>query len=446
MMDGLHPTPSEPVARASRLLVVDDHPAALDPIRDYFLTLGYAVDTASDGLMALERVAQTPPDVMLLDLIMPGMDGVEVCRRLKTEPQTADIGIILMTAFDELNLRLDGLRNGADDYIAKPFSMEELALRVALQVRATAARRDLQAVLGREQRKTGYLETVTEVTRQITTLTDGNIDTVCEAVAQSLVDRFGYEYVSIFLIDATTEKIVPQAQAGVLAERMKIRFPLPPEPLGRGIVGHVCRTGQSYLTNDRRTDPYWVPNPFVPELWEHLRSELCVPIGTTDRVLGCLNLESSHLHAFDSSDQLMLETLAGHLAVALTNARLYREAVERGTELTVAYAELKQMHATIVQAEREKAALDTVLQTGLTLSHEINNPLTAVIGFSELLAREYPNRPEFRLILEAGQRIADVVQRLNQLRTVQVKTYLPEIPIPMLDLGLPVESKTGTDE
>ena len=103
-----------------------------------------------------------------------------------------------------------------------------------------------------------------------------------------------------------------------------------------------------------------------------------------------------------------------------------------------AYADLQTAQANILQSERKKTALDTALQTGLTLSHEINSPLTAIIGFAELLNREHPENSEYQIILEAGQRIAEVVRRLRQLKSVELKSYVSDIPIQMIDLDIPV--------
>ena len=91
----------------------------------------------------------------------------------------------------------------------------------------------------------------------------------------------------------------------------------------------------------------------------------------------------------------------------------------------------KQPRRTSSNPNEKKTALDTALQTGLTLSHEINNPLTAIIGFAELLNREHPDNSEYQIILEAGQRIAEVVRRLRQLKSVELKSYVSDIPIQM---------------
>ncbi|MEE2993682.1 MAG: GAF domain-containing protein, partial [Gemmatimonadota bacterium] len=288
--------------------------------------------------------------------------------------------------------------------------------------------RALQQSLRGEQRKAGNLEIVAEVARHITGLIDHNQTQVCETTVRMVVDRFGYEVVSIFIIEHDREHAVLYATEGAFAHKKAIGHLY---PLDKGVMGFVCRSGRSYQADDVRSDPYWVDNPLDQKKSEQIRSVISAPLKFADKTLGCMHIESTRIAAFEESDRLMLETLTGHLAVTLDNARLYQA-------LQQAYADLQTAQENILQAERKKTALDTALQTGLTLSHEINNPLTAIIGFAELLNREHPENSEYQIILEAGQRIAEVVRRLRQLKSVELKSYVSDIPIQMIDLDIPV--------
>ncbi len=125
---------------AKTILVIDDE---RDMVRllDYGLTqAGFLVIGARDGEEGLSAARKHGPDVVLLDVMMPGLDGLEVCRRLKGDPLTASILVLLLTAKSEEGDRVLGLELGADDYLSKPFSMKELVARVnALLRRAEAA-------------------------------------------------------------------------------------------------------------------------------------------------------------------------------------------------------------------------------------------------------------------------------------------------------------------
>jgi DNA-binding response OmpR family regulator len=120
----------------ARIVVVDDEPALRDAVAYSLRSEGYEVSAVADGEAALDLVEADPPDVVVLDVMLPGLSGVEVCRRLR---EAGDIPILMLTARDAEVDRVMGLEAGADDYVTKPFSMAELVSRV----RAILRRREL---------------------------------------------------------------------------------------------------------------------------------------------------------------------------------------------------------------------------------------------------------------------------------------------------------------
>lgn len=143
------PQPAEPAADApqaagskGRLLVVDDNPDLLKFVASE-LSADFTISTASDGHDALALIARENPDVILSDLMMPGMDGIELCRRLKANAQTASIPILILTAKHDVSAKIEGLTLGADDYMTKPFNIDELRLRLVklLSLRRRGAHR-----------------------------------------------------------------------------------------------------------------------------------------------------------------------------------------------------------------------------------------------------------------------------------------------------------------
>ncbi|HLF24717.1 MAG TPA: response regulator [Anaerolineae bacterium] len=113
-----------------RILVVEDDSDILNMLRIYFTSQGYEVVAAGRGGEALDRCRQQLPNVIVLDIMLPDIDGYEVCTRLRTNLRTSHIPIIFLTQKDERSDRIAGLELGADDYITKPFDIEELRLRV----------------------------------------------------------------------------------------------------------------------------------------------------------------------------------------------------------------------------------------------------------------------------------------------------------------------------
>jgi DNA-binding response OmpR family regulator len=119
--------PARPAPAAARVLVVDDDPTVAEVVSGYLDRAGYAVDRAADGPEALARAAAAWPDLVVLDLMLPGMDGLEVCARLR---ERGPVPVIMLTARGDEDDRIQGLELGADDYVTKPFSPRELVLRV----------------------------------------------------------------------------------------------------------------------------------------------------------------------------------------------------------------------------------------------------------------------------------------------------------------------------
>jgi DNA-binding response OmpR family regulator len=120
---------------APKVLVVDDDSTVREVVMRYLVREGYRVEESSDGADALERALADPPELVVLDLMLPSLDGLEVCRQLRL---SAPVPVIMLTARDEEGDRIAGLELGADDYVAKPFSPRELTARVKAVLRRTS--------------------------------------------------------------------------------------------------------------------------------------------------------------------------------------------------------------------------------------------------------------------------------------------------------------------
>jgi two-component system response regulator MprA len=133
-------------AAGARVLVVDDDPQLREALRRALELDGYAVDTASNGAQALDAIGQKRPDVMVLDVMMPYVGGLDVCRTLRARGDR--LPILVLTARDEVGDRVAGLDAGADDYLTKPFALDELRARLrALLRRTTPENEDETALL-----------------------------------------------------------------------------------------------------------------------------------------------------------------------------------------------------------------------------------------------------------------------------------------------------------
>jgi two-component system response regulator MprA len=123
-----------------KVLVVDDEPAVRDALERALRSSGYGVAVASDGLEGLDRVAGESPDLVVLDILMPRLDGLETCRRLRAAGNRTPV--LMLTARDAVGDRVEGLDAGADDYLVKPFALEELLARIRALLRRSAPNAD----------------------------------------------------------------------------------------------------------------------------------------------------------------------------------------------------------------------------------------------------------------------------------------------------------------
>ena len=131
---------AEIVGAARKILIIEDERDILDLVRHYLEKEGFRTRTAADGTAGLAAVRQEHPDVIVLDLMLPGLDGLELCKKLRADPATALTPVIMLTAKAEESDKIVGLELGADDYLTKPFSPKELVARIKALLRRAERR------------------------------------------------------------------------------------------------------------------------------------------------------------------------------------------------------------------------------------------------------------------------------------------------------------------
>jgi CheY-like chemotaxis protein len=142
---------------ASKILIADDNQQNCELLDAYLAEEGYQIDTAYDGQQALDAVAKSQPDVILLDIMMPKMSGYEVCQRLKSDPATRNISIIVVTALAEMGDIEKAVNAGANDFLTKPVNKLELTTRVKTLLELRHVKNELDRLLG-------YMEGVDGIT------------------------------------------------------------------------------------------------------------------------------------------------------------------------------------------------------------------------------------------------------------------------------------------
>jgi PleD family two-component response regulator len=143
----LNQVSTESPAMPPRVLIADDNPQGVELLEAYLAENDYEIRTASDGEETLRQVAEWQPDLILLDIMMPKISGFEVCKRLRANPATRDMAILMITALDQPSDVERAVEAGTDDYLTKPINKTELFLRVRSLLKSRLNKRDLDRAL-----------------------------------------------------------------------------------------------------------------------------------------------------------------------------------------------------------------------------------------------------------------------------------------------------------
>jgi DNA-binding response OmpR family regulator len=142
----MQPSP-DTAARPPRILIADDNPPAAELMEAYLSDQGYELNVVGDGEQALQAVASWHPDLILLDVMMPRISGFEVCKRLRANPDTHDVAVLMITALDQASDIDRAVEAGTDDFVSKPIKKTELLHRVRALLRSRHHKRELERAL-----------------------------------------------------------------------------------------------------------------------------------------------------------------------------------------------------------------------------------------------------------------------------------------------------------
>src|SRR3972149_5173621 len=292
---------------SARILVVDDEADVRDIMRLVLTREGYEVVASPSGEEALAAFEVSRPDLLLLDVMMPGIDGYEVCRRIKGDPRWASTPVIMVTAKMDLQDVVSGLEFGADDYVTKPFFFEELLARVRAALRASAAERALA-------KKHRTLDALYSLTRAATQSLE--LDTVLRETLSQTAAALGMNAGLIHLIDVTTGEMTLAATQGLEAEWVS-RF-------GSVSIGSYPRkaveAGELSIVPDLAADP----GTRDLELTQAgFRGVGMIALSVPGRVIGALSVVSRPVWNLEREEVDFLRAIGRQVGVAIEHARLF---------------------------------------------------------------------------------------------------------------------------
>ena len=293
---------------AARILVVEDNADTAALLRDLLEAEGYDVETVMTGEAAFDALAVTPDiDLMVLDLMLPGMSGYEVIERLRGQPDLAELPILVLSALGSASARVRGLREGADDYMTKPFLPEEILARA----RTLVTRRLLA-------RRTAELEALGRIAQAA--LTAQSPDALLARLAEIVATVFAADVAVVYMVDEPRGELRPRAWVGLAAGSEP-----GPMPLGAGVAATALATREPVLVADRATEDPRVVHALARR--EAFRSVVVAPLVVAGTPIGVLEV-ARRAQRLDPRADRLVKILADRAAVAIQHARLEDEARE----------------------------------------------------------------------------------------------------------------------
>lgn len=301
------------------VLIVDDTRENRLLLASQLKLEGYEIIEAGGGEEGVRKAREYDPDVILLDVMMPDLDGFEVCRILKNDPKTQIIPIIMVTALNRVESRIEGKRAGADEFLSRPHVREELLVRVRTYTEVKRARLRLEEERNR-------LQLLYNISRVISTQLDLNTimtDTLVQTQAA---------------VAATKGNIILLDKAGNVYHRFMIRAGSPVQVseyiaqavMKQGLGGWLLEYKQSEIIQDITQDARWIR---LPDDQDERGAAIGIPLTGPDRIEGILILNHPQTGYFTPEHRHLLETIGSTVTAAIVNARLFSEVREEQRKL-----------------------------------------------------------------------------------------------------------------
>ena len=347
---------------AFNILIADDQPDNQILLSRFLGNEGYGYINATDGLATLEKVRSELPDLVLLDVNMPHMDGFTVLKEIRSDPITQHIPVIILTAarLNPSDIQ-SGLNMGADDYVTKPFDRQELLARIRTKLRVKAAEDALR-------RRNRELNLLPEIGKQLSARLD--LDDLATVLLKNTVETLG----------AMVGHIVILRSGGSYHKTYRLDSDPSPFRVPDSLLEFIQETRQGFIVGDLQKDPMWQSS-----MTEGNHSVVVVPMVGRHSLLGMLMLTNENTNYFTHEHLLLLQAITSQASIAVENARLYDKVAQEQQRLA---AVLQSAADTILMFDADRC-LRLVNPAGQKLFTDyqvrIGQPLPAESGYDAFL-------------------------------------------------------------
>lgn len=310
---------------SATILIIDDSAENRLLLSSQLSMEGYEILQAEGGSDGIETAREKNPDLILLDVMMPEMNGFVACERLKEAPETSGIPIIMVTALREVQYRIKGIEAGADEFLSRPHHREELLVRVQALIQLKRARERLEEERNR-------LQLLYDISRAISTQLDLR-QMMANIIAQTQA-AVGATKGSILLLD----------DDGNVTHRIVVREGEPPDfadsvtnkVMRHGLAGWLLRHNRGVVIEDAPQDDRWLT---LPDDKETTGAVIGVPLSRADRMVGVLFLMHPKTGYFTEEHLALLETIGAQISASIENAFLFNEISEERRKLSAILAQ-----------------------------------------------------------------------------------------------------------
>ncbi len=327
----------------SHILIVDDDPSINRMFQLLLKDAGYRVSAATTSEEVLQFLKIIVPDAILLDISLPGMDGVELTRRIKSDSAAPFIPIILITALGDMRTKVSGLDAGADDFLVKPVEFAELLARLRVMLRLQQSHRSLQEANRR-------IEVLLSISQTLTSSLD--VKLVLNSMVVQLANALGAIRASVILTNGEDAPFYASSTREEHDPDLMVRI------LRDGVAGWVFRSMKPLVLADARRDQRWT---LLGRVNDSTRSVLAVPIIHDRAVLGTITVVHTRINYFTAEHLELVQTVAAQSAVALDHTQLFQITTQQKQQL-----------------ERRSQMLEEMLNIGERL--RLNLPLPALLN------------------------------------------------------------------